>query len=404
MGEWQLEDGLGFIDQSSEMGRQVAHHDWSATPLGPIEGWPPALRVAVGLLTRSGFAKCLCWGPEMIAIYNDAFRPILGRKGDCLGLPFPRIWAEAWHEIGPIADQALAGKATYIQDFPLNVSRGFGSDELAFFTFSYSPVVDEAGTIVGFMDTVIETTRRVTRERNAEIRNRELQHRMKNTYAVISAIVSHSFRQSEDPQEIRTKLVGRIQALSRAQEILALSRGAGDTLREVISYALAPVLTAGDPRVRISGPVVDLSESESFALALALHELSTNALKYGALSGEDGRVDIVWTEDNRRLVLSWRESGGPCPGQPHRTGFGTFLIRDALQDAFGGEVTLDYPVEGCVFTLISEMRSTRELEDGRPSSSNLTRLEPAGTPTISKGMSAKNARLVDLPLSNECAR
>ncbi len=146
------------------MGARVRAHDWAATPLGPLEAWPPSLRTAVGMVLGSKFPACLVWGPHLTTIHNDAFRPILGAKPEALGRPFSEVWSEAWHEIGPIAGRALAGEATFIEDFPLAVERG-GHPEEAFFTFCYSPVRDEAGRVAGFLDTVVETTGKVLAER-----------------------------------------------------------------------------------------------------------------------------------------------------------------------------------------------------------------------------------------------
>ena len=84
------------------MARRVAEFDWAQTPLGGIEHWSATLKTVVALALNSGFPKCLCWGDDHIAIYNDAFLPILGNKGDCLGMRFADIWPEAWDTIGPI--------------------------------------------------------------------------------------------------------------------------------------------------------------------------------------------------------------------------------------------------------------------------------------------------------------
>ncbi|PPA78361.1 hybrid sensor histidine kinase/response regulator [Achromobacter spanius] len=146
------------------MGRKVADFDWAATPLGSISEWPTALRVAAGMVLSSRFPSCLVWGRELITIYNDAFRPILGAKPEALGRSFSDVWSEAWAMIGPIADRAFAGEATFIEDYPLVIER-FGQAEEAAFTFCYSPVRDETGAVVGMIDTVIETTSRVQAER-----------------------------------------------------------------------------------------------------------------------------------------------------------------------------------------------------------------------------------------------
>lgn len=153
-----------FLASGGEMGARVSRHDWSATPLGPLSAWPASLRIAAGMVLSSRFPSCLVWGPDLISIYNDAFVPILGAKPDALGRPFNEVWSEAWSLIGPIAERAYAGEATFIEDYSLEVHR-YGRAEQANFTFCYSPVYDENGEVVGMIDTVIETTARVSAEK-----------------------------------------------------------------------------------------------------------------------------------------------------------------------------------------------------------------------------------------------
>jgi PAS domain S-box-containing protein len=156
-------NATAFLTGGGAMGRLVRAHDWVATPLGSPDHWPPSLRTAVGMVLNSRFPAALVWGQSLVTIYNDAFRPILGQKPEALGRSFAEVWSEAWAEIGPIAKRAFQGEATYIEDFPLTVERN-GYPEQAYFTFCYSPVRDEAGRVVGFLDTVIETTRRIRAE------------------------------------------------------------------------------------------------------------------------------------------------------------------------------------------------------------------------------------------------
>lgn len=153
-----------FLASGGQMGARVASHDWSATPLGPLSAWSASLRIAAGMVLSSRFPSCLVWGPDLISIYNDAFVPILGAKPDPLGRPFNEIWREAWPLIGPIAERAFAGEATFIEDYPVEIER-YGRSEVAHFTFCYSPVHDEDGQVVGMIDTVIETTARVSAEK-----------------------------------------------------------------------------------------------------------------------------------------------------------------------------------------------------------------------------------------------
>ncbi len=148
------------------MGARLREFDWQSTPLGPIAGWSPALRITVEQMMASAFPTCLFWGPDFIAVYNDGYKPMLGRKPEALGQPLRVTWAEAWDGLRPIAEKALAGQATFIEDHHLLLNR-HGSLEDAWFTFSYSPVFDEHGHVVGMIDTVMETTAKVLAQRES---------------------------------------------------------------------------------------------------------------------------------------------------------------------------------------------------------------------------------------------
>ncbi len=169
-------------------GAQLRRHPWHATPLGPIEGWPLALRVTVEQMMCSRFAAALCWGPELTTIHNDAFVPILGNKPPAFGQPFASIWAEAWDQIKPMVARALHGESTFIEDFQLQVLRQ-DRPELAYFTFCYSPVFDGEGRVAGFLDTVIETTGKVHAEL-LERQERDRMHRMLLTMPGFAAVLT----------------------------------------------------------------------------------------------------------------------------------------------------------------------------------------------------------------------
>ncbi|WP_200909912.1 ATP-binding protein [Azospirillum thiophilum] len=194
------EQEAAFWQGGGGMGERVRAHDWSATPLGDPGHWPPALRTTVSIVLNSHFPKALVWGPGLVTIYNDAFRPILGAKPEALGRSFRDVWAEAWGSIGPLADRAFAGEATFIEDFPLVVDRN-GEPEQVWFTFCYSPVRDESGAVVGMIDTVIETTRTVLAHRTAaELNQRleaEVEHRTRELMTTQNAL-----RQSQKMEAI----------------------------------------------------------------------------------------------------------------------------------------------------------------------------------------------------------
>ena len=344
---------IAFLDSASTMEARILEHAWSETALGPSTAWPIGLKLAVGQMIRAGLPQCLCWGPEMITLYNDAFQRLLGNKGDCLGKRYPEIWPEVWSTLGPIAENALRGTTTTRADLPLQIDRGNGGLENVSWTLSCSAVVDAQDHVCGFTTTIIDTTARTMRERDATIRNDELQHRIKNFYAVVNAIISQTFRGATDLDEVRAALVGRIQALSRAQEILSLNRGASDTLGAVVSYALSPMCPLLDKRVFTRGPNVLLSDQQAFSMALAVHELLTNSVKYGALSHATGQVHINWTLDaSNSFRFEWREIDGPPVKPPEKSGFGSFLITESLAAAFAGEVNVDFAPSGLVLRLL----------------------------------------------------
>ncbi|MFJ4345539.1 ATP-binding protein [Pseudomonas sp. NPDC089401] len=146
------------------MAERIRNHDWAATPLGPLEHWPDALKTTAALCLASRFPQAILWGPDLITLHNDAFAEILGQKPLALGKAFSEVWQEAWADIGAMANRALAGEAVYIQDFPLTIERN-GSPERAFFTFCYSPIRDHDGQVLGMLDTVTETTAHVLANR-----------------------------------------------------------------------------------------------------------------------------------------------------------------------------------------------------------------------------------------------
>ncbi|MBP2297793.1 ATP-binding protein [Azospirillum picis] len=197
-----MQDGWGsaFWQGGGRMGERVRSHDWRATPLGDPLHWPPALRTAVSIVLNSRFPQALVWGPGLVTIYNDAFRPILGGKPEALGRSFRDVWAEAWDSIGPIVDRAFAGEATFIQDFPLVVRRR-DEPEQAWFTFCYSPVRDESGAVVGMIDTVIETTDAVLAHRGAAELNARLEAEVAHrTHELLAA--QEALRQSQKMEAV----------------------------------------------------------------------------------------------------------------------------------------------------------------------------------------------------------
>jgi len=344
------------------MADAIRAYPWEKTDLGAIVGWPAALKTALGMALSSKFPKALTWGPDFITLHNDAFLPILGSKPPALGRSFREVWEEAWEEIGPIAARAYEGEATFIEDFPLVVDR-HGYPEQCYFTFCYSPIRDENGIVQGMIDTVVETTGTVETQNRTRLLAGELEHRIKNTMAVVSAIVSQTLQSVGVEGQAKSQLSQRIRALAEAQSLLTGSQVPKTDIRKVIEKALLPFEMDGS-RFALEGPPVELFSRQASMLALAINELATNAMKYGALSSTNGHVSIVWsagrpgTDDP--FHLTWTETGGPPAIKPQNRGFGSRILEQALSQEFQGEAALAYETDGLRYELTSEMRHLRD--------------------------------------------
>jgi PAS domain S-box-containing protein len=154
-----------FLNGGGQMAAVVLAKDWSTTPLGPIQAWPPSLRTTVSLCLASNFPLSIAWGPHRILIYNDGYWPICGAKHpDSMGQDFKECWLSAWPEIGPAFERAQAGDTSFLENQRMFLDRN-GYLEETFFTFSFSPIRDETGHIGGLFHPVMETTARMLSER-----------------------------------------------------------------------------------------------------------------------------------------------------------------------------------------------------------------------------------------------
>jgi two-component sensor histidine kinase/PAS domain-containing protein len=182
----------------------------------------------------------------------------------------------------------------------------------------------------------------------------ELNHRVKNTLATVQSIAAQSFKIG-DPVAARAAFEARLFALSRTHDVLTRENWEGANLRDIVEEAMAPYQREQVERFKVEGAPIQLPPRVALPLAMALHELSTNAAKYGAFSSEAGKIRIEWNvivgSDGPHLVLKWQETGGPLTQKPTHKGFGSRLIERGLTRELGGEVTLDYLPTGLICTL-----------------------------------------------------
>jgi two-component sensor histidine kinase len=213
---------------------------------------------------------------------------------------------------------------------------------------------DEGGRIVGAVSVSLDITERKLAEEHLRLLVNELNHRVKNTLATVQSVVFQTLRSWDVDPGVQRTLEARLAALSAAHNVLTERNWESADASDVVAAALAPY-RANTGRFRISGPGLQLRPKTALALSMALHELCTNAVKYGALSNEGGRVEIVWevagSPAGQRFRLRWSESGGPPVVPPSRKGFGSRLVERGLAAELRGEVRLSYDPGGLVCTI-----------------------------------------------------
>ena len=200
-------------------------------------------------------------------------------------------------------------------------------------------------------------------EQRARLINAELAHRIQNTLTIVNAIADQTFRNAASITEARAAFIQRIRALGRAHEVLTQSSDNVASIAAVIEHALAPhQRVLGE--ISAQGPALSLSARQALTLGMCIHELATNAMKYGALSQLGGEVRIRWdieAQDGEEYFrLTWVESNGPVVTAPERRGFGSLLIEHVLADDFQGEVDVNYLPQGLrckLKTRLSNLRS-----------------------------------------------
>ncbi len=217
------------------------------------------------------------------------------------------------------------------------------------------------GRSLGYIGSVIDITERKESEQRQSLLMREIDHRAKNVLAVVQAVLRLS--RADTAENYREVVEGRIASLARAHSLLASNRWNGVELRHLLEEELAPYIVGKKPRFSLSGPSLLMSAEMAQALALVLHELTTNAAKHGALSEASGSIAISWhATAELALSLEWRETTSRKVRAPKRLGFGSELIRSSIRRQLGGEITKEWPATGMICHLtIPALRSAAPL-------------------------------------------
>jgi PAS domain S-box-containing protein len=252
-----------------------------------------------------------------------------------------------------ILEEALAGGESYSTEF-----RTVDSVGTVHWVTARGRCYYQDGKPVRFPGVAVEITERKRWEEQQRLLVNELNHRVKNTLAMVQSIAAQTLRNAATTKEARATFEGRLIALAKAHDVLTRENWEGADLMDIVREATAPYTIAQSDRFRISGPAVRLPPRMALATAMVVQELVTNAIKYGALSIDGGTVDIHWElSDARtegevpRMHLRWQERDGPPVNAPSRRGFGSRLIEHGLAQDLGAEATLAFATGGLVCTI-----------------------------------------------------
>lgn len=328
-----------------------------------ITGWPVGHAFVVppgnpGLLQSSGVWVERTEGVAarlQAATYGKTFTPGMGLPGRILQSGEP-LWIADTQTDDNFFRKGLGFGGAF--GFPLK-SEGRTVAVLEFFSEVEAPPEPE---ILLMVRAIGEQVGRVfERTRTNDQRNLmlgELNHRVKNILAVVQAVVQQTFRRSRTLDEAAEALRGRFSAIASAQDALLSQSERGAVLAEIVTGAIEGAGVSLE-RVTVSGPDLQVSPRNAVTVSLAIHELCTNALKYGALSVEGGRVNVRWelgdSAAGEPFRFEWREVDGPLVGKPVRKGFGSNLLERGLAAQLGGEISLDYEPDGVVCTFTAPM-------------------------------------------------
>lgn len=212
------------------------------------------------------------------------------------------------------------------------------------------------GKAQSLVSIMADITERKAAELHIQFLMREITHRSKNLLAVVQAIAAQTARTADSLEQFQARFGLRLQGLSASHDVLVNENWRGAPLADLIRQQLAPFDDGEAPRIEIAGPDIVVTVEAAQAIGLAIHELATNAVKYGALSATRGKVQVTWNLDAGgakppTLHLSWIEEGGPHVAPPVRKGFGHTVLNRMIASSLDGAVAIEFPAEGLKWTV-----------------------------------------------------
>jgi two-component system CheB/CheR fusion protein len=248
----------------------------------------------------------------------------------------------------------LAKACTGERGGPIESTR-VGKEATSTVSMTAAPLWDGGGAITGVTLVARDISALARSREHQALLVQDLNHRVKNTLAIVQAIAVQVFETHPSSPTVRSELLTRLAALSRSHKLLHDRDWRGASIQDVIMAQVAPHCAGGDNRCSLQGPDLDVKPDAALALGMAIQELAANAAKYGAFSVADGKVEIAWRlsegDAERCFNFSWRERGGPHVAAPSRRGLGSRLIEQGLARELGGEAQLSFEPNGVCYAL-----------------------------------------------------
>ena len=311
-----------------------------------------------------GFMGILAGPAHTFILANEAYRQLVGGRamvGRTVAEVLPEVVGQGFIDL---LDRVYRTGEPYVGNgVPVDLVQPDGTEK-RFVDFVYQPIFDDEGAVSGIFVQGNDVTDKIEADRLRMLQQRELGHRLKNQLAMVHAIASQTLRSATSVESAAHAISARLRALASTHESLISGEGDGTTVGEIVGKMLEVHQGALGRRFRVRGPDMPIASRPALSLSLILHELSTNAVKYGALSNETGIVDLAWEAakgDAGLFRMIWREEGGPPVSEPTKAGTGTRLIKAGLSGTRESHVELRYPESGVVCKVTAELGSvTRE--------------------------------------------
>lgn len=307
---------------------------------------------------------CMLVGPTHVFEYaNEEYYSTIGVGRDIIGKPVAEAISEVVRQgfVGILDTVFRTGEPFVAKDLPVELNRGpEGEKQSRLLDLVYQPMTDDRGAISGILVQGRDVTELRAEQDRQALLSHELGHRLKNQLAMVQAIASQTLRNAPDIASARRSLSERIGVLSDAHDTILEGGRGSSTVRHLVAQMTSLHDELANPRFRTSGPNLKIGSRPSLSLSLILHELATNAMKYGSLSVPGGVVDLKWRiagEQRDRFELTWTEKGGPKIVAPDTTGSGSRLISAGLNGTIDSMVEFDYATDGLRCTVGCDLES-----------------------------------------------